>query len=429
MEQPLRGQPLGGFLGRQGAIEHRHRQPLQSGLQYAAGLVVVGQAGLAAAAPELTAALAGDHPGQQRPLLDRLTSLNKHPADLERPEAAAGGLQIAAGRLQQFLVEVVAQVAVIGQERIGQGDPARGGGGERERTGFLQAGGAEMAPQAPFEPLLWIGATGFQRIGQVGAEAVVAHQAGHLFDQIHLTAQVDGAGGRHRDGPAFLVGRELAAEGLQGRLDRFIAEVLLAAVLSFHRAEQVVQGIAAQQQRRGGLGRAAVAPAAYASGPGQLLQHRHRPVAGGQGGLGRQPLLKAAAGLGAQGQAAGRAPHRLGFKHRRFQPDRGGGIIHGLIQASHHPGQGDRPVGVGHHQGLAIELPGFAIEGGERLPAPARPQTHRGGVGNAPGARQPVAVEGVEGLACLQHHQVGDVHNVVDRPHAGPLEALLQPRR
>ena len=40
-------------------------QRRQAGLQHAAGLVVVGAAGLAAAAPQLGAPFAGDHPHQQ----------------------------------------------------------------------------------------------------------------------------------------------------------------------------------------------------------------------------------------------------------------------------------------------------------------------------------------------------------------------------
>ncbi len=42
-------------------------------------------------------------------------------------------------------------------------------------------------------------------------------------------------------------------------------------------------------------------------------------------------------------------------------------------------------------------------------------------VGDLPPARlhQEIIVEGVQRLAIFEHHVIGDVHDVADRPHAG----------
>ena len=42
---------------------------------------------------------------------------------------------------------------------------------------------------------------------------------------------------------------------------------------------------------------------------------------------------------------------------------------------------------------------------------------------------QHVVVEGVQRLALFEHHVVGDVHDVVDRPHPGVLEPRPHPAR
>ena len=69
-----------------------------------------------------------------------------------------------------------------------------------------------------------------------------------------------------------------------------------------------------------------------------------------------------------------------------------------------------------------VELPHLMIERFQRL---ARP---RAAHDDAP-LPQIVGVEGVERLAVLQHHVVGDIDDVVDRPHPGGQQAPLHPGR
>ena len=173
---------------------------------------------------------------------------------------------------------------------------------------------------------------------------------------------------------------------------------------------------------------AGVQPAAHHPPTGQLGQQGTGPVCRRQGGLEGESLLEAAAGLGAQAHAAGRLAHQLGGEHRRLQPDCGGGAGHGLPSSTDHPGQGNRPVGIGHREGSLAERAFLPIQAGEALAGTglAQPQGRRLGLPAAEG-RQPLAIKGVQRLACFQHHQIGDVHDRVDRADAGLLQPPLQP--
>ena len=62
------------------------------------------------------------------------------------------------------------------------------------------------------------------------------------------------------------------------------------------------------------------------------------------------------------------------------------------------------------------------VQGGHRLALAGRPHG-QGAAGHL------VEVEGVQGLGGQQHHVVGDVDDVVDRPLPGRREARLQPER
>ena len=259
----------------------------------------------------------------------------------------------------------------------------------------------------------------------MGGELVVAHQAGHLLDQIHRPLQIEGPGGWHGHEPAVLFRLQAAAQGCEGGLDPPILKVAGFAI-DQHRTQQVVQPVTIETHRWAGSLGALMQPAAHHAGASKLLQQRHGPVCGCEGGLPGQTLLETAAGLRAQAHAAGRAPHRLGSEHGRLEPEAGGRVAHRLRITAHHAGDGDRPVGVGHQQGFRIKAAFLAIEAAKVLAPVALAQAEGAGIGRA-GASQGITVEGVQRLAGFQHHQVGDIHHVVDGSHTGALQPPLQP--
>ena len=95
-------------------------------------------------------------------------------------------------------------------------------------------------------------------------------------------------------------------------------------------------------------------------------------------------------------------------------PDLGG-------RPAHHAREADRAGVVGDEQVVGVETALHVVEGGQRL-ARLRPPHHDG-----PG--QPRRVVGVQRLAQLEHHVVGDVDDQRDGAHPGPEQPPLHPPR
>ena len=81
-----------------------------------------------------------------------------------------------------------------------------------------------------------------------------------------------------------------------------------------------------------------------------------------------------------------------------------------------------RAVRVADQHGVAVEHALLAVERREPLALARRAHVQLR-------ARDPVEVVGVHRLAERQHHVVGDVDHVADRPLAGRHQARLQPQR
>ncbi len=92
------------------------------------------------------------------------------------------------------------------------------------------------------------------------------------------------------------------------------------------------------------------------------------------------------------------------------------------LGAAHHAGERHRASAIGDHEVRGLERPLLPVEGEQPLAGARRAHAHAA-------APQPIEIEGVERLAELEHHQVGDVHDVVDAALARGLEARRQPGR
>ena len=65
-------------------------------------------------------------------------------------------------------MEVVTKMAVVGQQGVGQGNPAGSGRHQREATGFLEPGSAQGLAQSALEALGRRRTARFQGVGQMG---------------------------------------------------------------------------------------------------------------------------------------------------------------------------------------------------------------------------------------------------------------------
>ena len=157
----------------------------------------------------------------------------------------------------------------------------------------------------------------------------------------------------------------------------------------------------------------------HLSGPQQLHQLAG-PVHGGEGVEDIQALFKLGGGLRPHPQGQGGFPDAASLEVGGFK-DHVHGVRHNLaVQSAHDARKAHGPGVVGNDQHIGGQLPDVPVQGGQLLPGPG-PADH-----DFP-ALDIAVVKGVHGLAVFQHHIVGDVHNVIDRPDAAGAEPLPHP--
>jgi hypothetical protein len=121
-------------------------------------------------------------------------------------------------------------------------------------------------------------------------------------------------------------------------------------------------------------------------------------------------LLEAQAGLGTQGVSMTGAADAHGVEDGGLNGDIGRRIGDLTLAAAHDPGDAYRALMVGDDQRVRRELPIHVVEGLQSFARTGQPNDDRPAAHRRP-------VEGVGGLAHLQHHVVGRVDHVADRPH------------
>ncbi len=123
--------------------------------------------------------------------------------------------------------------------------------------------------------------------------------------------------------------------------------------------------------------------------------------------------------------AASGAGHRDGVEGRGLEHDARGPARHLGVLAAHDAREAEHAVsvaaGVGDQQVLGVEGAGDVVEGGELLAL--------AGTAHGDGADELLGVVGVQRLAQVEHHVVGDVDDQGDRTHAGEGEAACHPAR
>ena len=108
------------------------------------------------------------------------------------------------------------------------------------------------------------------------------------------------------------------------------------------------------------------------------------------------------------------------MKVRNFEQNRVRRLRDLAVPPAHDARDCHRAIAVADHEHVRVEIAVDPVEGGQAFAGASA-------AGADLGAAYEVVVEGVEGLARLQHHVVGDVNDVVDGAHARPHEALLHP--
>ncbi|MEY3274856.1 MAG: hypothetical protein RL153_121, partial [Verrucomicrobiota bacterium] len=157
----------------------------------------------------------------------------------------------------------------------------------------------------------------------------------------------------------------------------------------------------------------------------QLEDEARGATTGEVGRLDVRAALEPVAGVGAQPEGLAGAADVDGVEPGSLDEDVGGVGLDAGVGPAHDAGEGDALISVGDQEHLWRELAGDAVEGGEGLALGGAADDDGGDAVGVAG--EEAKVEGVERLPGLEHHQVGNVHDVVDGAEADHGEACLEP--
>ena len=132
--------------------------------------------------------------------------------------------------------------------------------------------------------------------------------------------------------------------------------------------------------------------------------------------------LEAIRGVGAEPVPPRARADPRGREPCGLEQDVGGAGVDHRGRAAHDAGDRLGVPGVGDDEVAWVERPLDAIEGAQALALTRAPDHH-------PALGQPLAVEGVQRLAVLHQHEVGDIDDVGDRPETEAMHTDPQPQR
>ena len=347
----------------------------------------------------------------------------KHAAQLEHAHAVGLAVGVELDDLQERADQARAHHTHLAGDRVEQTDRvgiARqialpGFFDKAVVDGFLvtQSGhGAAHSRRAALGLWAHFGSDGGQR--RVGRQVVVAHHAGHFFDQVFFDLQIEPeTGRRHGDGAlAFGHLQTQAAQGISALLlcERHANDFDRPGHAQGHgRDDRQVQNLVIDGADLG-LGRAANVQ--HQLGDALDVLHRQLRV---------HAALKAVTGIGRKIETARTAGNRGGPPESGFDVDVLGVVGHGGSVATHDARQRFDLAVIGDHADLVVHGHGVAVEQFEcfaRL-TPAHLQA----------AVDFVEVKNVRGSTELEHHVVGNIHQRAHTALAATGQAVNHPPR
>ena len=156
-------------------------------------------------------------------------------------------------------------------------------------------------------------------------------------------------------------------------------------------------------------------------GPAQRTEQSLRGV---------NPAAEAVGGLGGQVQGVYRAADVNEVPGSRLEQNVGALLMYLALRAAHDAADAQRAGRVGHQDGVGLHGSLYVVQGGHLLTRFGQAGDDVNWTAIALGAgAQYVVVEGVVGLAYLQHYVVAHVDDVADGAHAGQPQPELHPIR
>ena len=269
----------------------------------------------------------------------------------------------------------------------------------------------EAAADLPYPALAELlggeAAAGADGTGEAGGNLVIAVEAGNLLGEVGVMLDV-GAPAGHGDGAVLDREAELAED------DGHVVGGDLS-------PEQGVDAIGLEGKdglvTAGGID---VDDALDHLAGAEELDQLAGALDGAVGVLGVEALLVAGGGVSPHAEGRGRAADGDAVEVGALEEDHGGVADDLAVGAAHDAGNADGLVGIADAEHGGAETALGAVEGLDALPFAGEADMNFA-------ALDAGKVEGVHGLAILEHDVVGDVDEVVDGPHAGVADALAHP--
>ena len=248
-------------------------------------------------------------------------------------------------------------------------------------------------------------------LGQL--DVVVPVDAEDFFHHVALAGHVHHVGrGRHQ-GTIGLLLQELVIQAFQDLFNGFMADFL---------ADEMLDALVVQLNLRpANLLGIYLTDLAHNLSAGHLLDKEGGAFGGVQGGLGVCPALEAEAGVRGKLLALGRAADAHGVEVSSLDEHVHGAVRDAGILSAEHARDAHGAIGVGNNHVTGMQAALDAVQGTDFLPFGGAAHNHLG--------HHLGGVEGVQRLAGLEEHEVGNVHHVVDGLEADGHQPLLQPFR
>ena len=154
---------------------------------------------------------------------------------------------------------------------------------------------------------------------------------------------------------------------------------------------------------------------------GHLLDEEGGALGGVEGGLGVCSALEAEARVRGKLLALGRAADAHGVKVGALDEHVHGAVRDAGILSAEHAGDAHGPCGIGNDHVTGMQAALNTVQGADLLSFGGAAHNHL--------AHHLGGVEGVQRLAGLEEHEIGNVHHVVDGLEADGHQPLLQPFR
>jgi len=156
--------------------------------------------------------------------------------------------------------------------------------------------------------------------------------------------------------------------------------------------------------------------------PGKLRDQTRRPVKRRDQPLRIDPPLEAEGGIRSHAERPRGPADGCGIEIGAFQQDRLGVVLDFGVETAHHPADGNRFHPVTDHQRVGLQDALLFVKRYKDFPG-------TGTADDDPALFEETKIECMQRLSQFHHHEIGHIHDIVDRAQADGLQPASHPER